>query len=83
MDRYICRALGVSLAFSLQRVLSTVHTAFRGAAMLTEGFTSFAESRNMHYLSDGYADDAFSFAMAFIGIYAQLIVWKELPAVVQ
>lgn len=80
---YVCRALGVSLAFSLQRVLSTVHTAFRGANMLTEGFTSFAESRRMDYLTDGYADDAFSFAMAFIGIYAQLLVWKELPVVMQ
>ena len=73
----------MSLAFSLQRVLSTVHTAFRGANMLTEGFTSFAESRRMDYLTDGYADDAFSFAMAFIGIYAQLLVWKELPVVMQ
>jgi len=43
----------------------------------------WAESRDMHYLSDGYADDAFAFLLAGLGIYGQLFVWSKLPFIVK
>lgn len=80
---YICKMIGASIAFSLNRVLSTIHTAIRGARLATDGFTAWAESRDMHYLSDGYADDAFAFLLAGLGIYGQLFVWSKLPFIVK
>jgi hypothetical protein len=80
---YICRLAGVSIALSVNRVLSTVHTAVRGARLATDGFTGFTERRNLHYLSEGYADDAVALLLAALGVYGQLFVWARLPFIVK
>mmetsp|Transcript_20103 Transcript_20103/g.35731 ORF Transcript_20103/g.35731 Transcript_20103/m.35731 type:complete len:394 (+) Transcript_20103:105-1286(+) len=81
--QYICRFIGVSIAFSVQRVLSTVHTAMRGARLTTDSFTKWAEARNMGHLTEGYLDDGVAFLLAAIGVYGQLFVWSRLPILIK
>jgi len=83
VSQYICRFIGISIAFSVNRILSTVHTAIRGARLATDGFTKWCEARNLHYLSDGYLDDAFAFLLAGIGVFGQLFVWNRLPLLIK
>jgi hypothetical protein len=80
---YICRLVGVSIALSVNRVLSTVHTAVRGARLATDGFTGFTERRNLLYLSEGYVDDAVALLLAALGVYGQLFVWARLPFIIK
>ncbi|CAK9058542.1 Uncharacterized protein SCF082_LOCUS31186 [Durusdinium trenchii] len=81
--QYISRLIGVSIAMSVQRVLSTVHTALRGARLATDGFTEWAEARDLNYLTDGYLDDAFAYLLAVVGIFGQLFVWTQLPVLIK
>ncbi|GBG27057.1 Hypothetical Protein FCC1311_032802 [Hondaea fermentalgiana] len=83
VTRYICRMIGISIAFSVQRVLSTVHTALNGARIATDAFTRWCEARNLHYLSDGYLDDATAFLLAGLGIYGQLFLYTKLPFIIK
>jgi hypothetical protein len=80
---YVCRLIGVSIAFSLNRVLATVHTAVRGARLATDAFAQWTEKRNMRYLSEGYLDDAAAFLLAALGVYGQLFLWYRLPFIVE
>lgn len=80
---YLCRLIGISIAFAVQRVLSTVHTAFRGARLATEGFTIWCNKRGLNKYSDGWYDDAFAFFLAGIGIFGQLFIWNRLPFLIK
>mmetsp|Transcript_25148 Transcript_25148/g.54300 ORF Transcript_25148/g.54300 Transcript_25148/m.54300 type:complete len:350 (-) Transcript_25148:232-1281(-) len=83
VTNYICRMIGISIAFAVTRVLSTIHTAIRGARLATDGFTEWCEARGLNYLTDGYVDDAVAFVLAGLGIYGQLFIWSELPILIK
>lgn len=80
---YICRMIGASIAFQIQRVLSTVSTAVRGGHMLIDGFADFCETRGLTYLSDGYLDDIAAWALVVVGIYSQLLLFTYLPFIIK
>lgn len=81
--RYTSRLIGVSIAMSIQRVLSTVHTALRGARLTIDAFTTWCEARNLNWVTDGYLDDIFVYILAVFGIIGQIFVLKSLPLVIQ
>lgn len=80
---YICRMIGTSIAFQIQRVLSTVSTAVRGGNMMIDHFADWSTSRNMAYLNDGYLDDILAWGLVVVGIYAQLFVFTYLPFLIK
>jgi len=69
---YICRAIGASIAFQIQRVLSTVATAVRGGHMVIESSAVLTQHHGMSYLTDGYLDDILVWVLVVFGIYFQL-----------
>jgi hypothetical protein len=80
---YICRMIGASIAFQIQRILSTVSTAVRGGNMMIDHFAAFCESQNLHYLSEGYLDDIFAWLLVAVGIYSQLFLFTYLPFIIK
>jgi len=80
---YICRMIGASIAFQIQRILSTVSTAVRGGHMLIDGFAEFTEVLNLQYLSEGYLDDIFAWLLVGVGIYSQLFLFTYLPFIIK
>jgi len=80
---YICRMIGASLAFQIQRILSTVSTAVRGGHMLIDGFADFCETRGLTYLSEGYIDDILAWALVGVGIYSQIFLFTYLPFIIK
>lgn len=80
---YICRMFGASLAFQIQRILSTVSTGLRGGHMMIDSFASFCETRGLTYLSDGYLDDILAWVLVALGIYSQLFLFTYLPFIIK
>jgi len=80
---YVCRIVGASIAFQIQRILSTVSTAMRGGHMMIDGFADFCQTRNMTYLSEGYLDDVLAWALVVIGIYSQIVLFTYLPFIIK
>lgn len=76
---YICRALGVFIAFQVQRIISTVHTGIKGAKVFVEGLTELAERNGYGYLTAGYFDEALAVVLGVMGIYLQLFAWSTMP----
>uniref|UniRef100_A0A7S3LMW1 Uncharacterized protein n=1 Tax=Aplanochytrium stocchinoi TaxID=215587 RepID=A0A7S3LMW1_9STRA len=76
---YACRMAGVFIAFQVQRIISTVHTAVKGARVFTEGLTELSQRNGYGYLTEGYLDEALSVILAIVGIYLQLFAWSTLP----
>ena len=80
---YLCKLIGASVAFAIQRVLSTVTTGVAGGHALLSGFEKFIVSRNdesMMWMTEGLVDDVLAWALAVFGIYAQLFLFSSLPA---
>lgn len=83
VSAYICRMIGASIAFQIQRILSTVSTAIRGGHMLIDGFSWFCETRGLTYLSEGYLDDILVWFLVVFGIYSQLFLFTYLPFIIK
>lgn len=80
---YICRMIGASLAFQIQRILSTVSSAMKGGHMLIDNFALLCETRGITYLSEGYLDDILAWALVAVGIYAQIFLFTSLPFIIK
>jgi len=76
---YITRSIGVSIAWFLQRVISSVHAAIKGGTMFTAAFAEFTGKYGYTTLSEGYFDEIFAVIAAFVGLYLQLSNMFVLP----
>jgi len=83
ISSYVCRIIGASIAFQIQRILSTVSTAVRGGHMMIDGFADFCETRGLTYLSEGYLDDILAWGLVVVGIYSQLFLFTYLPFIIK
>jgi hypothetical protein len=80
---YVSRIIGASIAFQIQRILSTVSTAIHGGHLFIDNFGKYCEARNIMYLSEGYLDDILVWVMVAIGIYSQLFLFTYLPFIIK
>lgn len=80
---YICRMIGASIAFQIQRILSTVSSAMKGGHMLIDNFALLCETRGITYLSEGYLDDIAAWLLVAIGIYSQIFLFTSLPLLIK
>jgi len=76
---YICKSIGVSIAWSAQRVVSALHSAMRGSSMFSTGLTSWCTKRGLAKLTDGYWDEILTTVFAILGFYLQLSSWFTFP----
>ena len=70
---YVCRTIGVSIAFRLYRVLATVSTSIRGGEMILRNINALCAKKNMQFLTNGPADEILAMGVVATGVYAQLL----------
>jgi len=76
---YICKSIGVSIAWTLKRIVATIHSAMRGAEIFCNAFARWTARHGWTALSTGYWDEAFAGICAVFGFYFQLSSWFTLP----
>jgi len=76
---YIARSIGVSIAWTLSRIVATVHSAMRGSQVFCESFARWTGKRGYMLLSNGYWDEVFICVCAVLGFYIQIKSWFSLP----
>jgi hypothetical protein len=69
---YICKMIGISLAFRLNRILATISTSIRGGDLLLANFSALCRKRGVEFLTHGPADEMVAFGVVATGIYVQL-----------
>jgi len=76
---YAARSVGVTIAWSLNRIVATVHSAMRGAQIFCDAFARYTAKRGYLHLSTGYWDEVFVGVCALFGFYFQIKSWFNLP----
>jgi len=76
---YIARSIGVSIAFTLSRVVYAVHSAMRGSQIFCESFARWTAKRGYTALSNGYWDEVLMIVCSVFGFYIQIKHWFTLP----
>lgn len=71
--QYICRFIGVSIAFRVYRILATLSSAIRGSDLLMKHFVQLCEKKGMQQsLVQGPLDDFVRTSIVGAGVYSQL-----------
>jgi len=76
---YICKSIGCSIAWLLQRIISAVHAAIRGSYMFTHAFAKWTSAHGYKGLSEGYYDEVFAALCSIMGLYIQISSMFSLP----
>lgn len=72
--RWACKAVAMTIAWWIQRIISSFHSAIRGGFMCSKYLVEFLKDRNIINLEEkcgGYADDVVSWGVAFAGLLFQ------------
>eukprot|EP01065_Artemidia_motanka_P005423 TRINITY_DN12613_c0_g1_i1.p1 TRINITY_DN12613_c0_g1~~TRINITY_DN12613_c0_g1_i1.p1 ORF type:complete len:388 (+),score=133.31 TRINITY_DN12613_c0_g1_i1:105-1166(+) len=73
-----CKLIGITIAFFIRRVLSTVQSALRGGNMFADGVIGFLKGQGKlpegFSTKDSWADEAVAWTLAFMGCYFQMFV---------
>jgi len=75
------KAVGVSIAWRLQVLVSSVHLALRGGLLFSRSLLRYAKKRGMlpSYNEDYYWDEALGYAVAVVGLKFQWDYGFALP----
>jgi len=78
---FLCKVVSISIAWFIQRVISSVQSAIRGGLLFSRRFLIFLKNRGWFssYDEDDYYDEALGWSVAAIGIYFQLSCGFGLP----
>jgi hypothetical protein len=69
---YSVKALSVSLAWMLQRIISAFHSSIRGGHKAAQHFLRFGSSKGLFtYDEDQYYDEALGYSLGVLGFYFQ------------
>lgn len=77
----VCKLLAISIAWFIQRVISSVQSAIRGGLMFSRRILSFLKNKGIFpsYNEDDYYDEVLGWTVAAFGIYFQLSFGFGLP----
>jgi len=88
----VCKSFAISVAWTIQRVISAAHSAIRGGLLFTRGIMSWAEKNGYaeKYLKmlggfislnheDTYVDEVLGWGSAALGFYTQFMFRFSLP----
>lgn len=78
---FVCKCIAISIAWFIQRIISSVQSAIRGGLMFSRNILSFAKKQGYFpgYDEDDYIDEIIGWFVAFCGIYFQLMIGYSLP----
>lgn len=78
---FICKSIAISIAWFIQRVISSVQSAIRGGLLFSRRLLKFLKEKGYFtsYNEDDYFDEALGWFVAVIGIYFQISVGFGLP----
>jgi len=81
MTKWFCKAVAISIAWWIQRVISAFHSAIRGGIMCTRYLLEFAKEKGYVTLNaeDTYIDEVAGWAVAALGFCFQLSVGFAVP----
>jgi hypothetical protein len=72
----VCRCVGVSIAWFVQRVISSFYSALRGAQIAAKGIISYACRHG--YVTGAYDEGSSAFVLTMFGIAGAGFLWQAL-----
>ena len=77
----VCKFVAISIAWLIQRVISSVQSAIRGGLMFSRRILAFLKNKGIltSYSEDDYYDEVLGWIVASIGIYFQLSYGFGIP----
>jgi len=81
VTRWTCKAIAISLAWWIQRIISAVHSAIRGGMIFGEYLVDFLHEKGFLVAEhrDTYMDEAIGWSIAALGFMTQLAMGFQLP----
>jgi len=77
---YTVKTIAISIAWTIQRVISAFHSAIRGGLMFSRGLVEFLNKKGWISLdNDSYLDEIVGFLVAAAGFYVQFTMRFSLP----
>lgn len=79
--RWTCKAIAISIAWWIQRVISAFHSAIRGGLMFGRYFVNYLHEKGVLKVSDEdtYMDEAIGWSIAALGFLFQLAMGFGVP----
>ncbi|CAK9050783.1 unnamed protein product [Durusdinium trenchii] len=81
VTRWTCKALAISLAWWIQRIISAVHSAIRGGMIFGAYLVDFLREKGFLVVDhrETYIDEAIGWSIAVLGFLMQLAMGFQLP----
>jgi len=78
---FVCKCIAISIAWFIQRIISSVQSAIRGGLMFSRNILRFAKKQGYmpNYDEDDYIDEILGWFVALCGIYFQIMSGFGLP----
>jgi len=78
---YVCKTIAISLAWTLQRIISAFHSAVRGGQMAGRGVVHYLHKYGFISTDhdDTLIDEMVGYGLAFLGLAAQITFSARLP----
>jgi len=78
---YVCKSIALSIAWYIQRIISTFHSAIRGGLLCSRGVLNFFHSRGVVSFDDteSYLDEVVGWTLAALGFYFQYTMGFAMP----
>jgi len=70
---YACKSVAITVAWKVQRIISTFHSAIRGGLMASRGFLEWLNKKGIVTVNtdESYVDEVLGWALAAAGFYFQ------------
>ena len=77
----IIKSTAISLAWTLQRIISAVHSALRGGLMCSRNVLEYLSKMQIIHIKadESYLDEIVGYALAAVGLYFQLSMGFQVP----
>jgi hypothetical protein len=77
----LCKSVAITIAWCIQKVVSSVHSAIRGGLLFSRSFLKYCNDKGWFQFNDeqSYLDEIIGWILAFYGIYFQLNSFFTLP----
>jgi hypothetical protein len=78
---YFCRSAAVSIAWTLQRIISAFHSALRGGVMCSRNILEYLSVMNIYHLDHEKTmlDEIAGYGLALLGLWFQLSTGFKIP----
>ena len=81
INHFLCKMVAISIAWFIQRIISSVQSGIRGGLMFSRNFLMYLKKQGIFpgYNEDDYFDEILGWSVAALGIYFQLRTGFGLP----